>query len=51
MNFWISDWISGFQSGFLDFNWISGFQIDPGLAHMPSLVGDSGQVLGVQAGL
>ena len=27
MDFRISDWISGFQSGFLDFNWISGFQI------------------------
>ena len=30
MDFWISDWISGFQSGFLDFwisKWISGFQI------------------------
>ena len=33
MDFWISDWISGFQSGFLDFKvdfwiskWISGFQ-------------------------
>ena len=34
MDFWISEWISGFQSGFLDFRsdfwiseWISGFQI------------------------
>ena len=40
MDFWISDWISGFQIGFLDFrldfwisewisgfHWISGFQI------------------------
>ena len=29
MDFWISDWISGFHSGFLDFSldfWISGFQ-------------------------
>ena len=33
MDFWISDWISGFQIGFLDFRldfwisqWISGFQ-------------------------
>ena len=29
MDFWISDWISGFHSGFLDFTvdfWISGFQ-------------------------
>ena len=33
MDFWISKWISGFQSGFLDFKvdfwiskWISGFQ-------------------------
>ena len=33
MNFWISDWISGFHCGFLDFwisqwisQWISGFQ-------------------------
>ena len=29
MDFWISDWISGFHSGFLDFwisQWISGFQ-------------------------
>ena len=33
MDFWISDWISGFQIGFLDFTvdfwisaWISGFQ-------------------------
>ena len=33
MDFWISKWISGFQSGFLDFkvdfwisDWISGFQ-------------------------
>ena len=26
MDFRISDWISGFQSGFLDFIWISGFQ-------------------------
>ena len=28
MDFWISDWISGFHSGFLDFwisQWISGF--------------------------
>ena len=35
MDFWISDWISRFQSGFLDFRlnfwiseWISGFQLD-----------------------
>ena len=34
MDFWISDWISGFHSGFLDFTvdfwiskWISGFQL------------------------
>ena len=34
MDFWISKWISGFQSGFLDFKadfwisqWISGFQL------------------------
>ena len=34
MDFWISDWISGFQIGFLDFTvdfwisqWISGFQL------------------------
>ena len=34
MDFWISEWISGFQIGFLDFrvdfwisDWISGFQI------------------------
>ena len=27
MDFRISEWISGFQSGFLDFNWISEFQI------------------------
>ena len=29
MDFWISEWISGFHSGFLDFSldfWISGFQ-------------------------
>ena len=33
MDFWISDWISGFHSGFLDFTvdfwisaWITGFQ-------------------------
>ena len=29
MDFWISEWISGFQIGFLDFwisQWISGFQ-------------------------
>ena len=29
MDFWISEWISGFQIGFLDFTvdfWISGFQ-------------------------
>ena len=29
MDFWISNWISGFHSGFLDFwisAWISGFQ-------------------------
>ena len=29
MDFWISEWISGFQIGFLDFSldfWISGFQ-------------------------
>ena len=29
MDFWISEWISGFHSGFLDFTvdfWISGFQ-------------------------
>ena len=29
MDFWISEWISGFHSGFLDFwisQWISGFQ-------------------------
>ena len=33
MDFWISEWISGFQNGFLDFRldfwisqWISGFQ-------------------------
>ena len=29
MDFWISQWISGFHSGFLDFSldfWISGFQ-------------------------
>ena len=29
MDFWISHWISGFHSGFLDFSldfWISGFQ-------------------------
>ena len=23
-----SDWISGFQNGFLDFTWISGFHMD-----------------------
>ena len=34
MDFWISEWISGFQIGFLDFTvdfwisqWISGFQL------------------------
>ena len=34
MDFWISEWISGFQNGFLDFRldfwisqWISGFQL------------------------
>ena len=34
MDFWISEWISGFHSGFLDFTvdfwisqWISGFQL------------------------
>ena len=34
MDFWISDWISGFQNEFLDFRldfwisqWISGFQL------------------------
>ena len=30
MDFWISNWISGFHSGFLDFTvdfWISGFQL------------------------
>ena len=34
MDFWISQWISGYQSGFLDFTvdfwisaWISGFQL------------------------
>ena len=29
MDFWISEWISGFHSGFLDFSldfWISGFK-------------------------
>ena len=35
MDFWISEWISGFQNGFLDFRldfwilqWISGFQLE-----------------------
>ena len=27
LDFRVDFWISGFQSGFLDFNWISGFQI------------------------
>ena len=30
VDFWISEWISGFQIGFLDFTvdfWISGFQL------------------------
>ena len=53
MDFWISQWISGFHSGFLDFSldfWISGFQFgflptvyeisfvtDPSLACLGSL--------------
>ena len=44
LDFWISEWISGFQIGFLDFRvdfwiseWISGFQLGFEIGFLPTV--------------